>query len=83
MIWSVVIELQLSKYYTTNFHINNNNKSDTPMMEVDEGTYSGDIQDNVPHGQGEMVYKENDPMNREVYTGEWISGRSHEFQNAT
>ena len=51
------------------------------MMEVDEGTYSGDIQDNVPHGQGEMVYKENDPMNREVYTGEWISGSSHEFQS--
>ena len=44
-------------------------------MELEQGNYSGDLVDNVAHGQGQMVYRDNDPMNREVYTGQWVEGR--------
>ena len=33
-------------------------------MEYQQGEYTGDTQDGVPHGSGRMVYKEDDHLDR-------------------
>ena len=43
-------------------------------MEFSQGSYTGDIVDGAPHGAGQMVYKADDHLDREIYNGEWVSG---------
>ena len=35
-------------------------------MEFDQGEFTGDVEDGVPHGNGEIVYKQDDPLDRLV-----------------
>ena len=46
----------------------------TDKMDFEQGTYTGDLVDGAPHGSGQMVYLQNDPLDREVYEGDWKSG---------
>ena len=45
-------------------------------MEFDAGNYVGTTNSQgIPHGQGRLNFKENDPMDRKYYDGQWIDGQ--------
>ena len=43
-------------------------------QEFELGSYTGQLEDGVPHGMGQMVYKETDALEREIYDGHWEGG---------
>ena len=43
-------------------------------VEFELGSYTGDLQGGVPHGVGQMVYRQDDPLQREIYDGAWQDG---------
>ena len=43
-------------------------------MEFQQGEYCGDLVEGLPHGLGTMLYRPEDPLNREAYEGEWAGG---------
>ena len=43
-------------------------------QEFELGSYTGELEDGVPHGVGQMVYKETDALDREIYDGHWEGG---------
>ena len=44
------------------------------MISLEVGDYSGDFCDNMPHGEGSLIYKYDDPMGRHKYEGGWKHG---------
>ena len=43
-------------------------------MEYQQGEYCGDLVEGLPHGLGTMLYRPEDPLNREAYEGQWAGG---------
>ena len=43
-------------------------------QEFELGSYTGQLEDGVPHGLGQMVYREEDALEREIYDGQWSGG---------
>ena len=43
-------------------------------VQFELGSYTGHLQAGVPHGLGQMVYKQDDPLDREIYDGNWLEG---------
>ena len=43
-------------------------------QEFELGSYTGQLEGGVPHGAGQMVYKEDDALDREIYDGHWEAG---------
>ena len=43
-------------------------------QEFELGSYTGELEEGLPHGAGQMVYKEDDPLDREIYDGHWAGG---------
>ena len=43
-------------------------------VEFELGSYTGDLEGGVPHGVGQMVYRQDDPLQREIYDGAWQEG---------
>ena len=46
------------------------------LLEFDSGSYNGTTNSQgIPHGQGRLDFKENDPMDRRYYEGQWVEGQ--------
>ena len=46
------------------------------LLEFDSGSYNGTTNSQgIPHGQGRFDFKENDPMDRRYYEGQWVEGQ--------
>ena len=43
-------------------------------QEFELGSYTGQLEEGVPQGAGQMVYKEDDALEREIYDGDWAGG---------
>jgi len=44
-------------------------------VEFEQGAYNGEIVDGRPHGEGQMIFKPDDPMGRVSYQGGWKEGQ--------
>lgn len=47
------------------------------ILKFDFGEYTGHIANNRPHGNGKLVYKDEDEMGRLSYEGDWTEGNMH------
>ena len=43
-------------------------------VEFELGSYTGHLEAGVPHGPGQMLYRPEDSLDREIYDGEWRGG---------
>ena len=44
-------------------------------IEFEQGAFNGEIVDCCPHGEGQMIFKPDDPMDRVSYQGQWVEGQ--------
>ena len=44
-------------------------------LNLQHGTYVGDVSNGKPHGAGTMNFKEDDAAERKTYEGAWVDGK--------
>ena len=44
-------------------------------LNLQHGTYVGDVANGKPHGNGTMTFKEDDAAERKTFQGSWVNGR--------
>ena len=44
-------------------------------LNLQHGTYVGDVSNGKPHGNGTMTFKEDDAAERKTYQGSWVNGK--------
>ena len=44
-------------------------------LNLQHGTYVGDVSNGKPHGNGTMEFKADDAAERKTYQGSWVNGR--------